>query len=401
MDNLVHKTERPLFTILFLLSTVFWVGITAGTLGIALIYVLFAFIIYLFVQSAFISYIRGTGVKVGKNQFPELYGLFEDCCAKLGIREEPELYILSADGILNALATKFLGRKYVVLFSNIVDALEANPEAVKFYIGHELGHIKQNHLRWGPYLFPASILPIIGAAHARAQESTCDLHGYKCCEASPKEAFNAIAVLAAGEKKWQEINLEQYIGQTAWTGGFWMSLHELTGDYPWLSKRMARLHALSRKADPELPRRHFLAWILALFIPRIGIRGGSLVSLMVVIAVIGILAAIALPAYQDYTKRVNLQPAFAAGTSLSNAIGQYVEEYGILPESLETVGYAQDGNDAVDFIEYDSNSGGFTIYLEDGSSIGYSPYMEGDTVQWDCRGGTMKQKLRPMNCRNE
>lgn len=450
MDNLVHKTEKPLFTILFLLSTLFWVGITAGTLGIALIYVLFAFIIYLFVQSAFISYIRGTGVKVNKQQFPQLYALYEDCCAKLGIREEPELFIISADGMLNALATKFLGTKYVVLFSNIVDALEPTPEAVKFYIGHELGHIKQNHLRWGPYLFPASILPIIGAAHARAQESTCDLHGYKCCETSPGEALSAVAVLAAGEKKWRDINLDQYIGQTAWTGGFWMSLHELTGDYPWLSKRMARLHALSRKADPKLPRRHLFAWLLALFIPRVGVRGGgSLLSVMIVIAIIGILAAIALPAYQDYKKKAEMaaDPFGNSGEStetfdgssgefaeafdaiseepldtvqisnlvtaatdkadaISSAITLHVIQTQSYPETLESLGYAAEIPESnISYVEYDASSGAFALYLGipglDSETIVYMPFVDEEgNINWDCSGGSLPVDLRPARCRS-
>jgi Zn-dependent protease with chaperone function/type II secretory pathway pseudopilin PulG len=402
MDSLIYKNEQTLFNVLFAIATIFWLAITAGTFGIILVYVLLAFIIYLFAQSAFISYIRGTAVKVNKDQFPELYAMYQECCAKLDVKEEPELYILSAGGLLNALATKFMGRKYVVLYSNIVDALEENPEAVKFYIGHELGHIRRNHLRWSPYLFPASILPLIGAAHARAQEYTCDLHGYKCCENSPKDALNAIAVLAAGEKRWRSVNIDQYIAQSTWTGGFWMSLHELIGDYPWLSKRMTQIHALTRKAPANTPRRHFFAWVLALFVPRVGVRGGGpLVSLMVVVAIIGILAAIALPAYQDYMGRAKAASAFATGDNLENSISEYITTNGTLPDALDSVGYVAGSDSAIDSIDYDSSSGSFTIYLPGGNTIIYAPSMEGEAVQWDCTGGTLEQKLRPQACRSK
>ena len=68
-----------------------------------------------------------------------------------------------------------------MLLSDMVDAYSARPSAVNFYIGHELGHIRQRHRRWAPWLWPASMLPLVGAAYARAREYSCDLHGAHCC----------------------------------------------------------------------------------------------------------------------------------------------------------------------------------------------------------------------------
>jgi Zn-dependent protease with chaperone function/Tfp pilus assembly major pilin PilA len=402
--NSVYKTEKSLFAISFVLSAIFWVALIAGTFGIALVYLLLLFIFYLFVHSAFISYIRGTGVKVTKNQFPELYYSYEVCCKALDIKQEPELFIIAADGMLNALATRFLRRKYVVLFSNIVDALESNPNAVKFYMGHELGHISRNHLGWSFFLFPAGILPLLGAAYSRACEYTCDLHGYQCCEAAPDDALRAIAVLAAGERRWQSINIEKYIEQIAWTSGFWMSLHELTGDYPWLSKRMAHIYSIGKKTTINIPGRHFFAWVLALFIPRLGIRGGGAASLIIVIAIIGILAAIALPAYQDFTIRARSAEAVALADSIGNAIVDYAMEHDVLPESLAEVGYGDDlTNQNITSVEYDNSSGSLTIYVKTGASsesIVFTPQQtETNEIYWDCSGGTMETKLRPVRCR--
>ena len=104
------------------------------------------FVFYLFVQSGFIAYLKGNAVHITENQYPEIYQMHLQCCEKLGIKTTPEIYLLNGDGILNALATRFLGRNFVVLFSDIVDALQRQPAAMKFYIGHELGHIKQKHL---------------------------------------------------------------------------------------------------------------------------------------------------------------------------------------------------------------------------------------------------------------
>ena len=58
-------------------------------------------------------------------------------------------------GMLNALAVRFMRQDYVVLLSNIVDALKDRPEAIRFYMGHELAHIQRRHLTRHWWLAPA------------------------------------------------------------------------------------------------------------------------------------------------------------------------------------------------------------------------------------------------------
>lgn len=62
---------------------------------------------------------------------------------------------------MNALATRFLRRHYVILFSDIINTLETNSGGLSFYIGHELGHIKRRHIARAFFLSPA---------YARARE---------------------------------------------------------------------------------------------------------------------------------------------------------------------------------------------------------------------------------------
>jgi hypothetical protein len=81
-----------------------------------------------------------------------------------------------------------------------------------------------------------------------------------------------------------------------------MSFHELISDYPWMTKRMLRIASMSKGESVSMPTRNIFAWILALFIPRIG-AGLGVTNLLIIIAVIGILAAIAIPQYSAYRER--------------------------------------------------------------------------------------------------
>ncbi|MBL6986195.1 MAG: M48 family metalloprotease [Methylobacter sp.] len=297
LGELVYKNEKILFTFHFVLATLFWLVLIVGTMGMALLYMLCLFIGYLFAQSALIAWIKGNGVQISGEQFPDLYERYARCCETLDVTPYPDAYLINGSGMLNAFATRFLGRHFVVLYSNVVDAMEDNPEAINFYIGHELGHIQRKHLQWGPYIWPAGILPLLGSAYSRAREYTCDQFGLACCNES-KPAVQGLVALAAGEKRWATLSIPAYLEQAEETNGFWMSFHELVADYPWLVKRAARLE----NPNYSLPIRNPFAWLFALFVPRLGV-GGGMAGLLTMVAVIGILAAISIPAYQDYTKR--------------------------------------------------------------------------------------------------
>lgn len=404
MDGLVYKNEKPLLAISVVVGVIFWLLVVIGTFGLALLFMLFAFVMYLFAQSAFISHLRGNCVELAADQYPDLHRQYLESCDRLGVAAPPTAYLMMSDGILNALAARFLRRYYVVVFSSIIEALKSQPEAVRFYFGHELAHVLRGHLNLVWLKLPASALPLLGAAYRRAQEYTCDLHGMAACASTP-DAVAALAVLASGGEKLPQLNTERFVEQQSASGGFWMSYHELTGDYPWLCKRIANVLRASAGAEALLPpRRSFWAGVLAFFTPRLGPGGGS-VSMLISIAIVGILAAIAIPAYRDYTIRAEVAPAFAMVDEILEAAAPYVEENRRYPATLDEIGLsAVPDSEAVSRIDLVDDGIEMTLAgtsaSVDGKTVLVSAYQDDEgEIGWECVGGTLEMRYRPVHCR--
>lgn len=96
-----------------------------------------------------------SAIRVGPDQFPELYDIYRACVERAGITPEPELYV--CPGGLNA-HTSGVDRPYVMLNAGAVNMLDR--AELEYIIGHELGHIRCRHML---YLFMANYLPMIAS----------------------------------------------------------------------------------------------------------------------------------------------------------------------------------------------------------------------------------------------
>ncbi|HGO6954117.1 TPA: pilin [Neisseria meningitidis] len=74
-------------------------------------------------------------------------------------------------------------------------------------------------------------------------------------------------------------------------------------------------------------------------------KGFTLIELMIVIAIVGILAAVALPAYQDYTARAQVSEAILLAEGQKSAVTEYYLNHGIWPANNSSAGVASSATD--------------------------------------------------------
>jgi type IV pilus assembly protein PilA len=72
-------------------------------------------------------------------------------------------------------------------------------------------------------------------------------------------------------------------------------------------------------------------------------KGFTLIELMIVVAIIGILAAIAIPAYQDYIARAQVTEAVNLASGAKAPVAEYYMNAGTMPTSLDAIGVTTSG----------------------------------------------------------
>jgi len=232
-------TERPLFAAVLLCSLLVWALLIVSIFGVlyAVLFGAFFFVSHV----AFVAHVRGSGVKLAPDQFPELHRRVHELAHAMGMSPAPEAYVMQAGGALNAFATRFLGRDMVILYSDLLEACGDNEGALDMIIAHELAHLKCGHLRWMWLVLPGSFVPFLGSALSRAREYTCDRFGLAGARIASDAALG-LAILSAGPKLAGEVNLQAFVRQREETNTGWMTIGEWFSSHPPLSKRVAAIH---------------------------------------------------------------------------------------------------------------------------------------------------------------
>lgn len=249
LNALIHAKERTYLGAVGAVSLIVYAFLLIGlvramsaapqVIAVFIVYAILGVVIYAMVRGMMLGHIVGNGVRISPQQLPHLHEMARDAASRLGMATLPDIYLLQAGGLLNAFATRFFGREFVVLFSDIIDiAGEHGDKAVGFVIAHELAHHKRGHLRKHLLLLPGRATPFLGQAYSRGCELTCDRYGAACYNDG---AVAGLLALAAGTRAHQKVDPAIFAQQVTTEAGFWRSFAEVLSTHPILPRRVLEL----------------------------------------------------------------------------------------------------------------------------------------------------------------
>jgi type IV pilus assembly protein PilA len=136
-------------------------------------------------------------------------------------------------------------------------------------------------------------------------------------------------------------------------------------------------------------------------------QGFTLIELMIVVAIIGILAAIAIPAYQDYTIRAQVSEGLNLAGGAKAAVSEYTMDRGIFPGTNALAGLSTAASISGKYVSGVANTSGLiaVTYGNDahatlsGSALQLSAATNAGSIEWVCKSANIADKHLPAACR--
>lgn len=137
-------------------------------------------------------------------------------------------------------------------------------------------------------------------------------------------------------------------------------------------------------------------------------RGFTLVELMIVVAIIGVLAAFAFPAYQDYLARSQVSEAVSLTSGGKTPLAEYFNSKSVWPSTANDVMGNVSGKYVSNItITAGNNTTSSIVLTARLKDSGINPSITGRTFEldsadgklWNCTGGTIGPTYRPAACR--
>ncbi len=138
-------------------------------------------------------------------------------------------------------------------------------------------------------------------------------------------------------------------------------------------------------------------------------RGFTLIELMIVVAIVGILAVVAIPAYQDYATRAKVSEAISMASQVKASVSEAYISKGNLPLDNAEAGLPASTNISSTYVESIGVANGvITVELQsfpgnsalDQGSIEFSPTVSNQNLLWDCEvSSSTLNAFVPADCR--
>jgi type IV pilus assembly protein PilA len=138
-------------------------------------------------------------------------------------------------------------------------------------------------------------------------------------------------------------------------------------------------------------------------------QGFTLIELMIVVAIIGILAAIAIPAYQDYTIRAQVSEGLNLAGGAKAAVSEYTMDRGVFPTNNSTAGISDAGDITGKYVSQVAVAsgiisvtfGGDAHAILSGAVLNLNPVTQAGSVEWTCvsTNNSIADKHLPAACR--
>ena len=134
-------------------------------------------------------------------------------------------------------------------------------------------------------------------------------------------------------------------------------------------------------------------------------KGFTLIELMIVVAIMGVLAAVAIPAYQDYLVRARVTEGLNLSVAAKLAVTETIMTNNALPANQTATGYVSpQPTPNVASITIADKTGEIIITYTPAAGEGtiiMTPTIQGNNeITWACTGGTLAAKYRPSSCRS-